>query len=185
MLKAIAYILMLLFIVLFLSSCTSTVNSNQTGSKKFYVQPVCLTVSGIEKDTSIKNLFNEAFADYGVKLITKEEMIFLAETEGKRIGQKVFTKDAKLSGADDIIKAMSKEHRYNSNILGITLQLEEKDDSIVILKASWSNMPSPPDIGRGPVGTKNREIDLTSLTYGRRENIYAIVDSILYSKELK
>lgn len=112
-------------------------------------------------------------------------MLRLSENEAKRVSQKVFTKDANLPSVDDMLKAMSREPSYATNNLNIVFQLEEKDDSLIILKASWSNMAFPPDFGRPGVKAKPREIDLTNLTHSRKENIYAIVDSILFSKSIK
>ena len=177
--------LLLLALMAFILSCSSSNNTKQSDSKKFHVLPVFLTVSGIEKDTSIKKIVAEAFAKYKIELIGKEDMLRLSENEAKRVSQKVFTKDANLPSADDMLKAMSREHSYATNNLNIVFQLEEKDDSLIILKASWSNMAFPPDFGRPAVKAKPREIDLANLSYSRKENIYAIVDSILYSKELK
>lgn len=74
--------------------------------------------------------------------------------------------------------------KYIANSLSIILELENKGDSLIIYKAKWSNMPLPMNI-RNMEFTKVREINLTNHSYSMRENIYAIVDSILYSKELK
>jgi hypothetical protein len=151
--------------------------------KKFYIQPVYLRVGGIERDTSLRNLFEEAFTKHGVKLITPDEMKLRNETEARRVAAIVFTKDAKYTDAQEIVRAMAKEHKYVSNMLSVTLVIRNKDDSLMIYKASFSNTPFPPDFGR-PIVPVKREINLTNLSYSVRENIFSIVDSILYSKEL-
>lgn len=76
------------------------------------------------------------------------------------------------------------EMKYVANSLSISLTLENKDDSLIIYKAIWSNMPTPINTKRVEF-IKSKEINLTNLSYSLRENIYLIVDSILYSKELK
>lgn len=148
------------------------------------MQPVSLKVSGIERDTSIRKLFEDAFAKYKVQLITNDEMNTRLEREGRRIGEKIFTKDSKFNNAEDMMKAMANEHRYISNMLSVRLELHHKDDSLKIYKVSWSNMPLPMII-KQPYVTNRREISLTNHSYSIKENISLIVDSILYSKELK
>jgi len=173
-----------LIAVLITAACSPSGNSKQSGNKKFFVQPVYLTISGIERDTSIKRKFEESFVQHKIKLITKDEMKLRLEAEGKRVGEKVFTKDAKLNSEEDIKRAMGREHRDVSNWLSVILELHEKDDSLMIFKSTWVNMPWPPDFSRIYVA-KRKEINLTNLSYSIMENIYSIVDSILYSNELK
>ncbi len=178
--KPVYFILPLLIAVLFTAACTPSGNSKQSGAKKFFVQAVCLKITGIERDTSIQRLFEEAFAKYKVQLITNDEMIARLEKEGRRIGEKVFTKGSKFDNAEDILKAMANEHKYISNMLSVNLTLHDKDDSLMIYKARWSNMPFPIIIKQAYV-TKPREINLANHSYSIKKNVFSIVDS----KELK
>jgi hypothetical protein len=166
-------------------SCSSSKNSNLTGKKeKFFVQPVCLSVKGIERDTSIRRLFEEAFSKYKVQLISDEEMKIRSEKDAMRVGRRVFSKDSKFDNPEDLIRAMGREHKYVSNMLSVSLEIHDKEDSLMIYKAWWSNIPFPPDFSRVYV-TKQREINLTNLSHSIKGDIYSIVDSILYSNELK
>ncbi len=152
---------------------------------KFYALPVLLNVGGINKDTSIRALFNEAFRARGIKLIGNEELLSLTEREGKRVGEKVFFKGAEFRDTDAVMRAMSREHKYIANILTITLTIHDRDDtSRMIYKAGWSNIPFPPDPVLHYV-KKYSEIDLENLSISIRENINSIIDPILLSKELK
>ncbi len=184
MTKRFTFITGVLAFVLIATACSSSVSNKQSGSRKFFVQPVFLNVVGIEKDTSIRRLFEETFAKNKVQLITNDEMKARLEKEARRVGEKAFTKDSKLNNADDAMKAIANEHRYISNMLSIRLELHDKDDSLMIYKVSWSNMPFPIII-KQPYGTKSREINLANHSYSIKENVISIVDSILYSKELK
>jgi hypothetical protein len=175
------------FLFLTVWMACSLSKSNKTAQpppvKKFYTQPVNLTVSGIERDTSLLHLFEEAFAKHGVKLIDREEMKLRNETEVRRVGEIVFTRDAKYTDGQDILKAMGMEHKYVSNMLSVRLVIQDKNDSLMIYKASFTNIPFPPNFSR-PIAPAKREINLSNLSYSVRENIFSIVDSILYSKEL-
>ena len=182
--KTCLWVTKLLLSVFFAFACSSSKNPGRSTSHKFFVQPVCLSVKGIERDTSIQRIFEEAFSKYKVQLITYEEMKIRSEKEAMRIGQKVFTKDSKLDNTEDVMRAMSREHKYVVNHLSVILELHDKDDSLMIYKVWWNNSPFPPDFRRVYV-TKQKEIDLTNLSYSIKENISSIVDSILYSKELK
>jgi hypothetical protein len=174
----------LLLSVFFAVACSSTKNPRPSTNHKFFVQPVCQSIKGIERDTSIRRIFEEAFSKYKIQVITDEEMKIRNENEAKRVGQIVFTKDSKFDNEEDIMRAMSREHRYVTNKLYINLELHDKEDSLMIYKVWWSNVPFPPDFSRMYV-TKEREINLTKFHYSIKENIHSIVDSILYSKELK
>jgi hypothetical protein len=178
------FILFILISALFATGCSPSASTKQSGSKRFFVQPVNLSIHGIERDTSIRKIFEEAFSKYKIQVITDEEMKIKNENEAKRVGQIVFTKDSKFDNAEDIIRAMGREHKYVSNRLSVNLELRDKDDSLMIYKVWWSNAPFPPDFSHVYV-TKQKEINLINLSYSIRENIYSIVDSILYSKELK
>ena len=147
--------------------------------------PINLNISGAENDTLIQQLFKDAFARYKIELISHEEVMLRIESEGRRVGQKVFTKGADFKNVEEIQAAMAKEFRYVFNRLSIQLELQSKDDSRFILKAGWNNTPFPPDFSRPPSAPKYRNIDLTNLSYSIKENVKSIVDSILYSKELK
>ena len=168
-------------------SCSPPNNVSKAGSKKrFFVQPVYLSVKGIEKDTAIRQMFEEAFAKYKVQLITHDEMTARNENEMKRAQQKLLLKkdELKQKSAEDVMKAMIDEIKYVSNMLSINLDLQDKDDSLMIYKAWWSNIPLPPNLSHGYI-TKKKEINLANLSYSIKENIYSIVDSILYANELK
>jgi len=178
------FIPVVLIAVLVNPACSLSGGSKQSGGRKFFVQPVSLKVSGIERDTSIRRLFEEAFAKYKVQLITQDEMNARVEKEARRVGEKVFTKDSKFNNAEDMMKAMANEHRHISNMLSVKLELHDIDDSLMIYKVSWSNMPFPPRSNRLE-GTNRKEINLKDHSYSIKENVFSIVDSILYSKELK
>lgn len=84
-----------------------------------------------------------------------------------------------------MIRKLGQEHRYVLNRLSITLEIQPKDDSLFIFSAGWSNILFPPNIAQPSSGTRFRNIDLTNLSYSIKENVKSIVDSILFSKELK
>lgn len=178
-------------VVITVLSCSTAENTGKEVSakqKKFYVQPVYLTVSGMGTAVYIIDIFKEAFGKRKVRVITKDEFTIMIENESKRVAEKVKTELQAKPGKDieEFKKAMAREHRYVSNMVNIAIKLEQKDDSLMIYKVSWSNMPFPPDFNRSSfLGTKSRPVDLTNLSYSLKENIYSIVDSILYSKELK
>lgn len=165
-------------------ACSPPTNINTGKKQHFNVKPVNLTINGIEKDTAMAGIFREAFAAYKVKLISADEMKVLNEKEVMRAGKKVFTPGAKFDSPEAMQRALGREHQYAANMLGISLVLEEKDDSLIIYKATWVNIPFPTDFSR-PIVSKKREIDMTGLSYSLRSNVYAIVDSILFSGELK
>lgn len=180
------WIIQLLLTVFFVFSCSSPEKASQSKNQKFSVLPVNLSISGTERDTSIRRIFEEAFSKNKVQLITYDEMMLKLESEGKRVAQKVYTKDADFKSAEDMQRALGREHRYVINNLTINLEIYDNEDSLKIYKASWNNVPFPPDFSRHVfVGTKQKEINLTNLSQSIKENIYSIVDSILYSKELK
>jgi hypothetical protein len=166
--------------------CSPPHESGQTpSSKKISVLPIQLSINGAGKDTLIQHYFKEAFARYKIELISPEEAKLRMEDEAKRAASKVFTKGANFNGTDDMIRKIGQEHRYVLNRLSITLEIQPKDDSLFIFKAGWSNIPFPPNIAQPSSGTRFRNIDLTNLSYSIKENVKSIVDSILYSKELK
>jgi len=166
------------------TACSSANNAGQSTSKKFFVKPVVLSVRGIEKDISIRLLFEEAFRNRNVELITREESLIAVESEARRIGIRLKQSGRKFKDAEEFTTAFMSEMQYVANSLSINLTMENKDDSLIIYKAEWSNMPTPINIKRIEF-TKPKEINLTNLSYSLWENIYSIVDSILYSKELK
>ena len=170
--------------VIIWTACSSANNAGQYSNKKFFVKPVFLSVSGIQKDISIKLLFEKAFNSHDVELITREDMLSRIENHIRIIGVRLKQSGRKFSNAEEVTNAVMNEMKCVANMLTINLILENRDDSLVIYKANWTNMPQPIDFRR-LVRLKVKEINLTSLSYSLRENIYSIVDSILYSKELK
>ncbi|MBL7725664.1 MAG: hypothetical protein JNK27_16060 [Chitinophagaceae bacterium] len=141
-------------------------------------------VNGIEKDISIKLLFEKAFKSHNVELITREDMLSRIENEIRIIGVKLKQSGRKFSNAEEVTNVIMNEVKCVANMLTINLILEYSDDSLVIYKANWTNMPQPIDFRRW-IQPGVKEVNLTNLSYSLRDNIYSIVDSILYSKELK
>lgn len=176
-----ARILLSVFIVF---ACTNTKKTGQSAKPKISVLPVYLSIIGIDRDTSIRGIFEEAFSKHKALLISEEEMNLRNGREVRRSASKVFTKDSKFDNTEDMIKAIGREHRYISNNLTITLDLLEKVDSLMINKVSWSNTPFPPNFSQINI-SKPKEIKPQNFPFSLRENIFSIVDSILYSKELK
>lgn len=179
----------IIFVVSFISviiwtACSSANNAGQYSNKKFFVKPVCLSVNGIQKDISIKLLFEEAFDSHKIELITREDMLSRIENHIRVIGVRLKQSGRKFSNAEDVTNAVMNEMKCVANMLSINLTLEKKDDSLMIYRATWTNMPQPIDFRR-LVKPEVKEINLTSLSYSLRENIYSIVDSILNSNELK
>lgn len=170
--------------VIIWTACSSANTAGQSAAKQFFVKPVALYVSGIEKDISIRLLFEEAFRNRNVELITREEILIAIESEARRIGARLKQSDRKFKDAEEFVTAYMSEMKYVANSLSISLTLENKDDSLIIYKAIWSNMPAPINTKRVEF-TKSKEINLSNLSYSLRENVYSIVDTILYSKELK
>lgn len=165
-------------------ACSSVNSAGQSRDKQFFVKPVALSLSGIEKDISIRLLFEEAFRNRNIEIITREEVLIAVESEARRIGIKLKQSDRKFKDAEEFFTAYMSEMKYVANSLSISLTLENRDDSLIIYKAVWYNMPTPINIKRVEY-SKSKEINLTNLSYSLQENIYSIVDSILYSKELK
>ena len=71
-----------------------------------------------------------------------------------------------------------------ANMLRINLVIEEKDDSLMISKASWKNVPFPPNFAR-PEVPKPHELDLTRHSLSMKGYVRSVTDSIIYSKDLK
>lgn len=170
--------------VIIWTACSSANNAGQSVAKKFFVKPVALSLSGIEKNISIRLLFEEAFRNRNVELITREEILIAVESEARKIGARLKQSGRKFKDAEEFVTTYMSEMKYVANLLSISLTLENKDDSLIIYKAIWSNMPAPINTKRIEF-TKSKEINLSNLSYSLRENVYSIVDSILYSKELK
>jgi|GEM_PF-1925077 len=177
----------LLFSVLVWSACSSS-RTSQSGRTIFFVKPVYLLLGKEDTNKIIRSLFEKAFALRNVKLVSQQEFSLINEAEIKRAGAraKALKEAGNLNSVKDWERVMAREHRYVTNMLSINLKIEVRNDSNMIYRASWNYTPFPPDFFGSPyVSMKPKEIYLTNLSYSLKENIYSIVDSILYSKELK
>lgn len=174
----------LLFSILLLISCSPAVKTKSSTGKKFNCKPVYLTVPALEADTALYRVIREAFTTRNIKLVSKEEMKILNEQEAQRVGKKIFTPDAQFSNAEEIQKAMGLAHQYASNMLSVSVTLENQNDSMGISTASWTNIPFPPNFSR-PFTAHKREIRLSGMPAAIKNDIRSLADSILYSGDLQ
>ncbi len=152
--------------------------------KKFYVLPVYLSHGGLPFDTAVGNMVKEAFTRHKVKLINYSSFDELNKGEVLRVATKFRARADQFGSEGDVKDAISKEQHFVCNLLTITFNTNTVNDTLLITGASWEATPSPPNIYNAKSSGKVETV-LTDTCCSLRDNIYAIVDKILYSKWLQ
>lgn len=179
-------VLLLFFCISCLFACSPPVSNVQSSAKRFYIQPIYLSVNEVSRDSSTRRLFEEAFTKHKIELITSEEMRMRGEDEMNRVQRVLLARKDEIKGKSIEVfqKAVSNEQKYVSNMLSIKIEILYGDDSLSTLTATWSNAPFPPNFYN--LYKPQKQLVIISPYRGvLKEGIDKIVDSILYANELK
>lgn len=152
--------------------------------KKVNVLPVYLVYDGLPTDTSYTRIVREAFTRYKVKLIHKLEFEQFNNNEVMRVTTKVKAPGSQYRSEWEIREAIEKEQRFVTNMLVVTFVPKESGDSVVVGSATWSAIPFPPSIN-SPRASGDIETVLEDTCCSVQDNIFAIVEKILFSKWLR
>ncbi|MBL0154386.1 MAG: hypothetical protein IPP93_13240 [Chitinophagaceae bacterium] len=176
-----------IFVICVLTSqvLTAQTNPEQKKLKKVNVLPVCFSVNNIPGDTAVLSYFQQSFARYKVKLISKEEFKQLNETEMQRVKQQMLVPGTSYSNSESVSESISKLQHYVSNLLSVGLNYQRINDSIVVISATWHNAPFPPDFSSSSSLAHQETFVFENTSAALREKADLLLDKILHSGFLK
>jgi len=153
--------------------------------KKVNLLPVYLVYSGLPEDTALNKMVMEAFKRHKVKIITYKEFNQTNDDEVRRIETKFRARANEFGSEREIREAIEKEQRFVSNMLTINFTFQKTNmDSVTVTGASWRAVPYPPNIS-SPRTSGDIKTELESTCCNPQDNIFAIIDKILFSKWLR
>ena len=152
--------------------------------KKVRILPVYLVYSGFNYDTSIDRMVKEAFTRHKVELIDAKKFEQLNEGEVRRVETKFRLQNNNFNSERDVREAIAREQQFASNFLLITFSTDNTDDTLRVISADWESTAYPPNIN-SPRSSGKQQTTLTDTCCSVQDNIFALVDKILYSKWLK
>ncbi len=184
--KRIALLVVSFFVLFGQQKCYSQKNGKEK-VKKLNILPVYLTYScsGVPFDTSMDRMVKEAFKRRSVKLIDKKEFDKTTTDEVNRIVTMFRLRNNKFASERELREAVYKEQRYVANILTIQFFTQHTADTVNVIGASWQATPSPPNLNGSTRSSGKIETELTDTCCSTRDNIFAILDKILFSKWLQ
>lgn len=171
--------------LLFMTSASAQKNKDKNAVKKVYVLPVRLNYSGLPSDTVLERYVQEAFTRHKVKLIGIAALDKMIVEEEQRIAGKYRAGNNSFQSERELREAISRDQRFVANVVSIEFITDAPvPDSLQVTGAKWSVTPVPVDISvRKTSGEKITLLE--NMCCSPRDNIYAIVDKILYSKWLQ
>ena len=152
--------------------------------KKVNLLPVYISTLSLPDDTAAARYLKEAFSRHKVKLITKAEFDELNNGEVERIRQLVTLPGRNYSSEQKLRESISTSQRFVTNLLTLVFTVSSQNDTLSVTGASWSAVPFPPAIS-GSIMSHEEAYILKDTCCSMKDNIYAIVDYILYSKWLR
>ncbi|MEP6699782.1 MAG: hypothetical protein ABJA85_00635 [Bacteroidota bacterium] len=182
--KVTALLLFVFFVFLNQQPCYSQKNDKEK-VKKISLLPVYLVYSGLPYDTAIDRCVREAFERHKVKLIDKNQFDKTIMDEASRIVAKFRLRSSEFANESELREAASKEQKFVTNILTISFFTQNTGDTVNVIGASWEATPSPPSLYGSTKTSGKKETELTDICCSTRDNIFAIIDKILYSKWLQ
>ena len=105
--------------------------------------------------------------------------------EGARIVNKFRLRSSEFANERELREAASKEQKYVANILTIRFFTQNTADTVNVIGATWEAIPSPPLLYGSPKSSGKIETELTDICCSAQDNIFAIIDKILFSKWLQ
>lgn len=153
--------------------------------KKLRTQPVLLSIEGIEQDSSMLQLFRQAFLESGVQLITAEEMKIRIDNEIRNVDSRM--KGKTFTSPEEVQRAAADATNYVANMLTIDLEVDSKTGSPEFLLVLWRNTAMPVNTYRTMQADQEvREIDPAKLSGTTiTEKVQSIVNIILSSRKLE
>jgi hypothetical protein len=181
--KAITLLLFSFFVLFSQQQCYSQKNDKDK-VKKLGLLPVYLTYTGLPADTSMDRMVKEAFKRHKVKLIDRNEFDKTTVDEAQRIIAKFRLRNSEFANERELMEAAYKEQKYVANMLTIRFFTQNTGDTVNVIGASWEATPSPPNLNGSTRSSGKIETELTDICCSAQDNIFAIIDKILFSKWL-
>jgi hypothetical protein len=181
--KAITFLSFSFFILFNQQPCYSQKNGKDK-VKKLGILPIYLIYTGLPADTSMDRMVKEAFQRHKVKLIDRNEFDKTTRDEAARIINKFRLRSSEFANEREMMEAAYKEQKYVANTLTIQFFIQHTGDTLNVFGASWEASPSPPNLNGSTRSSGNIETELTDICCSTQDNIFAIIDKILFSKWL-
>jgi hypothetical protein len=175
----------LLFLCFILVVCSAHSQKNEKEKiKKANVLPVWMSYSGLPSDGLYDSIVKEAFTRHKVKLIGSKEFDELIDYEVSRIVSKFRLRSSEFRNEQELKEASNKEVRVVANQLNINFYYQKTGDTLNVIGARWEVVILPTDVTGGSRSSGKIDTNLDDVCCSARDNIYAIVDKILFSKWL-
>jgi len=181
--KAITLLLFSFFVLFSQQQCFSQKNDKDK-VKKLGLLPVYLMYTGLQGDTSMDRLVKEAFKRHKVKLIDRDEFNKTTVDEANRIIAMFRLRNSEFANERELMAAANKEQKFVANMLTVRFFTQNTGDTENVIGASWEARPSPPALNGSTRSSGKIETELTDICCSIRDNIFAIIDKILFSKWL-
>ncbi|HMK25726.1 MAG TPA: hypothetical protein VK483_06820 [Chitinophagaceae bacterium] len=181
--KAITLLLFSFFVLCSQQQCYSQKNEKDK-VKKLGLLPVYLIYTGLQGDTSMDRMVKEAFKRHKVKIINWDEFNKTTVDEANRIIAKFRLRNSEFRNERELKDAIYREQKYVANMLTIRFFTQKTGDTVNVIAASWEAIPSPPNLNGSTRPSGKIETELTDICCSAQDNIFAIIDKILYSKWL-
>lgn len=178
-----------LFLFLMIGHCLVLCGQEKAKSeppKKVKILPVYLVYSArpLINDSAFDKIVQLAFTRHKVEMINEDKFKRLIENEVSRVETKFRARGNQFNSESELNDAISNEQQFVSNYLLIDFRTEMVNDTLTAVSATWEAIPSPVNV-KSARSSGQKEIILADLCCSVQDNIFAIVDKILFSKWLR